>query len=280
MNTKKKYRGVVIPAITPLNADHSLDQGAVEKLFASFAQHRALAFILGTTGEAPSLPSGLKQAYVRQAARLRQPGDKLYVGISSHCFYDSVELAKFSFGEGADVVVANLPSYYVLPEGQMKRYFEQLVEKIAGPLIIYNIPSTTHMSIPLSVIDELSHHPHIVGTKDSERNEERLQASLQLWSGREDFSHFLGWSARSGEALLNGGDGLVPSTGNLAPGLYVDMEAAAERGDKEKVDELQALSDQLGKTYQGSGFPGESIARLKSLLHEDGLCQPYMMPPL
>lgn len=280
MISKKKYRGVVIPAITPLNADHSLDQAAVEKIFAFFRQHRAMAFILGTTGEAPSLPLSLKKAYIRQTARLKQPGDQLYVGISSNCFYDSVELARISFDEGADVVVANLPSYYALPEGQMKKYFELLAEKCAGPLIIYNIPSTTHMSIPLAVIDELSHHPNIVGTKDSERNEERLRASLQLWSGREDFSHFLGWSAKSGEALLNGGDGLVPSTGNLAPGLYTDMEAAAAVNDKDKVAELQSVSDQLGKTYQGGNFPGESLARLKSLLHKEGLCQPYMMPPL
>jgi dihydrodipicolinate synthase/N-acetylneuraminate lyase len=280
MNSKKKYGGVVIPAITPLNADHTLDPAAVEKIFAHFIRHRSMAFILGTTGEAPSLPLSLKQAYIRQAARLKPPGDKLYVGISSNCFYDSVELARISFGEGADVVVANLPSYYALPESQMKKYFEQLAEKIAGPLIIYNIPSTTHMSIPLPVIDELSHHPNIVGTKDSERNEERLQASLKLWSGREDFSHFLGWSARSGFALLNGGDGLVPSTGNLVPGLYVDMEEAAQKGDKDKVAQLQLISDQLGTSYQGGSFPGESLARLKSLLHKDGFCQPYMMPPL
>jgi 4-hydroxy-tetrahydrodipicolinate synthase len=136
------------------------------------------------------------------------------------------------------------------------------------------------MSIPLPVIDELSHHPDIVGTKDSERNEERLRDALGLWSGREDFSHFLGWSARSGEALLNGGDGLVPSTGNLVPGLYVDMEEAAQRGDKEKVGQLQLVSDQLGKTYQGGSFPGESLARLKTLLHKEGYCQPHMMPPL
>jgi dihydrodipicolinate synthase/N-acetylneuraminate lyase len=280
MKTKKKYQGIVVPAITPLNADHSLDRAAVEKIVAFFRQHEAMLFILGTTGEAPSLPLTVKQEYIRQAAQLRQTGDLLYAGISANCFYDSVELARFAFGEGVDVVVANLPSYYALSEAQMQKYFEQLAEKVPGPLMIYNIPATTHLSIPLPIIDELSHHPNIVGTKDSERNEARLRASLELWAGREDFSHFLGWAAKSGEALLNGGDGLVPSTANFSPGLYRDMNAAAQKGDKEKVAQLQQLSDELGNTYQSGRSLGESLAALKLLMEKEGLCQHYMMPPL
>jgi dihydrodipicolinate synthase/N-acetylneuraminate lyase len=280
MNRKKKYGGIIVPAITPLNADHTLDRSAMEKLWAFFRQHQVMPFILGTTGEFPSLSMSIKQELIRQAGRLKQSGDQLYTGISSNCLSDTVELARLAFDEGTDVVVSNLPSYYPLSEAQMKKYFEQLAEKVPGPLMIYNIPSTTHLSIPLSVIDELSHHPNIVGIKDSERSEERLRVSLQMWSGREDFSHFLGWAAKSGEALLNGGDGLVPSTANIAPGLYHDMEAAARKGDKEQVAQLQQLSDQLGNSYQSGRMMGETLAALKLLMQKEGLCQPYMMPPL
>ena len=280
MNKTKRYKGVIIPAITPLNADHTLDTIAVDRLFSLFHQHDVLPFILGTTGEAPSLPGLLKKAFIQLAGRLKRAGGLLYTGISSNCLDDSVELARFAFDTGTDVVVATLPSYYTLSEGQMKKYFEQLAERISGPLIIYNIPSTTHHSIPLAIIDELSHHPNIVGTKDSERNDERLQLSLQLWSGRPDFSHFLGWAARSGEALLNGGDGLVPSTGNLVPGIYRELELAAAKGDRDTVSRLQASSDELGASYQAGRSLGESLAALKTLMHKEGLCQPYMMPPL
>ena len=269
-----------MPVITPLNADHALDVAAVERLFLLFRQHGIQPFILGTTGEAPSLPATVKQKYIQVAGRIKQTGDVLYAGISSNCLSDAVETAHHAFGEGADVVVATLPSYYALTEVQMLRYFEQLAEQVRGPLIIYNIPATTHHSIPLSLIDKLSHHPNIAGTKDSERSEDRLKASLQLWSGRPDFSHFLGWAAKSGFALLNGGDGLVPSTANFAPAVYSDMEKAAERGDSGKVDELQRLSDELGNSYQAGKTLGESLAALKMIMQNEGLCQSYMMPPL
>jgi dihydrodipicolinate synthase/N-acetylneuraminate lyase len=271
----KKFSGIVVPAITPLNADRTLDTKAVEKLLPLFPH----SFILGTTGEFPSLPGRLKAEYIRLAARIKKPGQHLYVGISSNCFADSVEHAHIAAEAGADNVVANLPSYYQLSTTQIKNYFQQLADAVPLPLIIYNIPSTTHHSIPLDLIDELSHHPNILGTKDSERSEERLKESLQRWSKRADFSHFLGWATKSAVALLNGGDGLVPSSANLDPQLYADMEKAVKLGNSTEVSRLQQLSDRLGETYQ-TGHPGQSLGRLKQLMQEKGLCQPYTMPPL
>jgi len=271
----KKYSGIVVPAITPLNADHTLDATAVGKLLPIFPH----SFILGTTGEFPSLPGQLKKEFIRLAARIKKPGQHLYVGISSNCLADSIELAQVSAEAGADVVVANLPSYYQLSETQIHTYFQTLADAVPLPLIVYNIPSTTHHSIPLPLIDQLSHHPNIAGTKDSERNEERLKQSLQLWANRNDFSHFLGWATKSAEALLNGCDGLVPSSANLDPAIYNDMEKAAAAGNTAELMRLQELSDGLGNTYQGHGT-GETIGRLKRLMEEKGLCQSYTMPPL
>jgi dihydrodipicolinate synthase/N-acetylneuraminate lyase len=136
------------------------------------------------------------------------------------------------------------------------------------------------MSIPLSLIDELSHHVHIVATKDSERSDERLQHSLQLWKDRSDFGHFLGWAARSAMALEGGSDGLVPSTGNLVPGIYKTMWDAVHRGDHSTAMDMQVLSDAYGNLYQGGRTLGESLWALKVLMHEEHICRPYVMPPL
>jgi dihydrodipicolinate synthase/N-acetylneuraminate lyase len=173
-----------------------------------------------------------------------------------------------------------LPSYYALSTGQMKKYFEQLADQVRVPLMIYNIPSTTHMSIPLEVIDELSHHENIAGVKDSERSDERLAASLQLWSQRNDFSYFLGWAARSAVALLNGADGIVPSTGNFEPRLYNDLYNAVKTGDIALAMEKQEWSDRRGDAYQQGRLLGESLAALKVIMERNNFCKKYVMPPL
>src|SRR6185437_7919584 len=104
----KKYQGVVVPAITPLDADLTLDTAAVEKLFAFFRKYGAHPFILGTTGEFPSLLGHLKLQYIRLAGRLQTCSDPLSVGISSICLADTREHAGIALGEGADVLVCTL----------------------------------------------------------------------------------------------------------------------------------------------------------------------------
>jgi 4-hydroxy-tetrahydrodipicolinate synthase len=276
---KKKYAGIVIPAVTPLREDHTLDHEAVERIFSNFYAYDVMPFILGTTGEAASLPVFVKEDYIRLAVKLKKQESVLYAGISSTCLEESIELAKKSFDAGIDVVATTLPSYYLLSEYQMQKYFEDLANAVNGPIIIYNIPATTHMSIPLKLIDELSHHQNIVGSKDSERSEERLKESIALWAHRSDFSHFVGWAAKSAEALISG-SGLIPSTGNLYPVVYKEMLQAAEAGNNEKVYELQKLSDVLGALYQSGKTLGESLWALKFLMKEVNLCEPNVMPPL
>jgi 4-hydroxy-tetrahydrodipicolinate synthase len=277
---KKKYSGVVIPAISPLTESLELDKAGVKNMFANFRANSVMPFILGTTGEASSLPTELKCDYMKLAGQLKQPTDMLYVGVASNQFEESVYLARCAFDNGADAVAAHLPTYYKLSEYQMKKYYEQLADKCDGPLIIYNIPATTHMSLPLKVIDELSYHDNIVGVKDSEQNDERLRESIKLWKDREDFSYFLGWAARSADALLNGSDGLIPSSGNLFPGIYNEMAQAAVLGNRDQVYALQKKSDIVGRLYQSGRLLGESLWALKVLMYQLGICQPYVMPPL
>ncbi|MBO9658760.1 MAG: dihydrodipicolinate synthase family protein [Chitinophagaceae bacterium] len=280
MKLTKEYSGIIVPMVTPLTAGFALDEVAVEKLFELMYAHDVDPFILGTTGESASLPLAVKKSYIRKASAIKKKGSKLYVGISSTVLSESIELAKYGFERGADAVAASLPSYYQLSVSQMRDYFLQLADSIAAPLIIYNIPATTHMSIPVEVIDELSHHKNIVAVKDSERSDERLEQSLSLWKSRSDFSYLLGWAARSDKALLNGGDGLIPSTGNFVPEIYSRMLKAANEGDESVVKQMQQLSDSYGALYQKDKTLGESLWALKVLLQEKGIGEPVVMPPL
>ena len=279
-NLNIKEKKIIVPAVTPLTNDYKLDEVAVQKIFGLFYQYNISPFIFGTTGESASLPFEIKKHYLQAAAKNKRPGSILFAGISSNIVSESIEFAKLCADNGVDAVAVTLPSYYALPESSIKKYFEQLADAIPLPLVIYNIPATAHMSIPLQLIDELSHHPNIIATKDSERNEERLQQSLALWKDRNDFGHFLGWAAKSADALLGGSDGLIPSTGNLFPEIYSGMLKAVQEGDVQKVYKMQQLSDAYGNLYQANRTLGESLWALKILMKEKDLCESVVMPPL
>lgn len=273
-------RGVVVPMVTPFTAAGDLDERAAEALLEHVGQAGCGAFILGTTGEAASIPRGPRNQLVRLAVRNRWNGLPVYAGISGNCLKDSVSAAESFADWGVDAVVAHLPTYYPLSPDEMLCYYERLAEAVPVPLVLYNIPATTHTSIPVEVVDRLSFHPGVIGFKDSERDPDRLERSLCLWAGRADFSFLVGWARQSAYALLKGAHGIVPGTGNLVPQLYAALYEAAICGEAQKALHLQELTDLVSGIYQDDRSIGQSLAALKAVLHGFGLCEPHVLPPL
>ncbi|MFC0877295.1 dihydrodipicolinate synthase family protein [Saccharicrinis sp. FJH2] len=280
MKKRSKYCGVIVPMVTPFKVDGGVDRYAVKRIVELFKQNGAHPFVLGTTGEGPSVRQNQKDIVVAETVAAADGKCTVYAGISSNAFAESVEMATRYGDMGVDVVVATLPAFYPLDDNQMLRYFEALADASPCPLIIYNMPATVKMSISLDVLDQLSHHPNIVGVKDSERDISRLDKSLDLWRDRSDFVHLIGWAAQSSYAMQNGSAGIVPSTGNFAPGFYEELLNSVEAGNFERGDELQDITNQLGLLYQKDRTLSQSIPALKYIMSVMGFCGPNVLPPM
>jgi len=280
MGKQKKYCGVVVPMVTPFADDGRIDIAAGGKVAEHIVAGGAVPFVLGTTGEASSVPDSERPGFVEAVVKQVAHRTLTYAGIASNCVSNSIELAKEYFDLGVDAVVANLPSYYPLTAEHMLRYYELLAENVPGPLVVYNITITTHMSIPLEVIDKLSEHPNIVALKDSEKNEQRFEDALAMWKDREDFAHLCGSAALSTKALSLGSDGIIPSTGNFVPKIYVELYKAAISGDLGRANEIQEQTNELSRVYQKDRVLSQSLAALKVVMNELGLCGEKVLPPL
>lgn len=276
----KKYGGVIVPMVSPVNKDYSIDHEAIDRIIDTFVRTGVKPFLLGTTGESVSLSIKQKYDLVKHTASACKNKCELYVGISGNSLFECIEESIRYFELGVQAVVAHLPFYYPVNNDQMLRYYEQLANSVPCPLFLYNNPITTNISIPLEVIEKLSYHENIAGVKDSERGMERLDASLQLWANRSDFVHLLGWAAKSAYALLKGSDGIVPSTGNITPGLYADLYEAALDNNQDTAMTLQEKTDQISAIYQKDRKLNQSLAALKVMMSYYGLCQEYVLPPL
>lgn len=280
-NITEKYSGVFVPMVTPIDSNFEVDGNAVALIVKTFTFSGVSAFLMGTTGESTSLSAVQKEQLVKYALESRGNGrTKILAGVSSNCLQDSISDANKFAAWGVDAVVAHLPYYYPMSPEKMIRYFTHLADNIDCNLILYNNPATVKMSIPLEVADELSKHGNIVGFKDSERGEERLDKAIELWKQRPDFVFLLGWAAKSAYATLKGCHGLVPSTGNLTPSLYHKLYQAAKSGDEEKAGQLQEQTNAISEVYQKDRNISESIPALKIIMSEYGLCQPCVMPPM
>jgi 4-hydroxy-tetrahydrodipicolinate synthase len=276
----KKYQGIVVPMATPLTGKLRIDTGAVDRIIERFAENRLSPFVLGTTGESASISRDESEALVAQAVRSRRENQLVYAGLMENNMAEALDRARRYAGLGVDVVVATLPSYYTLTPTQMEAFYTQLADRSPCPVMMYNIVATTQMSIPLERVDKLSHHPNIVGLKDSERNPDRLQLAVDAWRDRSDFSFFCGWGAMGLHSLQIGADGIVPSTANVVPELYGALYNAFLQQNDALASELQTETDRIAAVYQQGRTLGQSLAALKVLMERRGLCQRFMMPPL
>ncbi len=276
----KKYSGVIIPMMTPILENLEIDTKAVGKLTSNVVSNGGQPFVIGTTGESSSLSFQNKLELVEKTVETAQGKALVYAGISGNCYSESIELAKQFKEIGADVAVAHIPGYYEINQEEVYQYFTKLANNIELPLVVYNMPKTTNISLELDTIDRLSEHENIVALKDSERGEERMKNAISLWKDREDFSYLSGWAAKSFDSLKWGGDGIVPSTGNLTPNLYSILHKSILNQDFNKARAAQEKTDDISKIYQQFQPLGKSLAAFKSLLHEYDLCGPNMLPPL
>lgn len=277
---QKRFSGVVVPMITPLNKDLTVDVGAVERIVALFAENGMHPLVLGTTGESSSIGELESFRLVEAAVKAKAKNQCIYAGLVGNQVDDLIHRGNLYISSGADCVVATLPSYYGLTPNQMTLFYKTLADEIYGPLMMYNIKATTQMSIPLEVVTELSSHPNIWGLKDSERDVERMELLIKTYKNNPNFSYFCGWGAQSAGSLKLGADGIVPSTGNYVPEMYKNLYEAAINQDWEVCDTWQNKTDIVAQQYQKDKTLGESLAVLKALMHKKELCNKTMMPPL
>ena len=277
---KNMYNGVVVPMVTPVTHNGFLDKPAVERIIKSFVKAGVSPLLMGTTGEGNSVSTIDGQELIATAVKAAEGKITIYAGLTGNSFIEQLKQAGYYSASGADVIVATLPSYYALTSEQMENYYKRLADSIKGPLMLYNIAATTHMSIPVDVIERLAGHPNIVGLKDSERDMERMEKCIAIAKNRDDFAYFCGWAAQSAKSLELGGNGIVPSTGNFVPGMFRKLYDAAVAGDMETAYRLQAETNEIAKSYQAGRTLGQSLTALKVMMETRGVCSPDMLMPL
>lgn len=280
MRKLNKYHGVVVPMVTPVTKEGGIDVKAVERIIDNFAKYNVSALLMGTTGEGNSVAVEQGVKMIEAAAKAAAGRITIYAGLAGNCVSEQMEAAKKFVAAGADVIAATLPCYYALTPEQMMKYYTDLADVLTIPLMLYNITITTHMSIPVDVIEKLSHHPNIVGLKDSEDNQERMEEILRLVADRDDFAYFCGCAANSAKALSLGADGIVPSVGNYLPKMYADLFDAGVKGDTSTAEDLQQKTIEIGKINTAGLTLGQSLAGLKVIMKMVGLCDTFMLPPL
>lgn len=280
MKNGLKYHGAVVPMVTPFTGAGALDVAALDRLVDSLLTGGVDGiFILGTTGEGAHVPRDVRRQVLGHTVKRTRQRATIFAGLGDVHRADVSEANEF-FQAGADAVVAHPPIAEKVPAEQLQGWYQSLLDKLDGPLLLYNMPMTTGISIPLDAVEKLLGHPRLAGIKDSENNAHRHEELLQRFGEKNDFSVFVGVGALMEKGLKLGADGIVPSVGNLIPDVCHQLCAAATNADWAAAEKLSARMNAVAALYQKGRNLNESLAALKAAMSCRGLCAPYVLPPL
>jgi 4-hydroxy-tetrahydrodipicolinate synthase len=278
----ERLRGIIPPLVTPLRAPDELDVAGLERLIERIIGGGVHGvFVLGSTGEGPSLSYRLRRELIERACRLVNHRVPVLVGITDTAFVESVTVARWAADAGADAVVAAPPYYLPAEQADLLRYFQRLATESPLPLVLYNMPGLTKVSIAPETVRQAMDQPQIIGLKDSSGSMSYLHQVVRLRGARIAWPVLVGDEETLPYAIAAGGCGGVHGGANVFPTLYTQLFAAAVSGDQARVRQLHALALRFGAIYR-IGRPRDSacVLGIKCALSVLGVCDDRFAEPL
>jgi 4-hydroxy-tetrahydrodipicolinate synthase len=267
--------------VTPLRGRDELDLPGLERLIEHILKGGVSGlFILGTTGEGPSLSYHLRRELIQRTCRQVQGRVPVLVGITDTAFVESLDLARHAAAAGADALVL-APPYY-LPEGQpeLQEYLDHLVAQLPLPLFLYNTPKLTKVQYELGALRWAMEQPRVIGLKDSSKSMSYFHDAVGLLKHRPDWSLLIGPEELLADALLAGGHGGVPGGANLFPKLYVQLCEATRTGDFNRSRQLHAQVMRISNSLYQIGHHASAVIKgIKCALSCMGICDDFMAEP-
>ena len=277
----KKLTGIIPPIVTPLLDRDTLDQSGLDSLIEHILAGGVHGlFVLGSTGEAPSLSYRLRRELVEETCRKVAGRVPVLVGITDTSMVESINMAEFSATVGASAVVVAPPYYFPSGQPELLEYLEHLSLDISLPIFLYNMPSLTKVVFEPETVLAAADIPGIVGLKDSSGDMVYFHKVQKLLENHSDFSLLVGPEELLAETLLLGGNGGVAGGANLIPELYVGLFNAAERRDIDEVVRYHKRIMDISCALYGIGqFNSGFVKSIKCALSISGICNDYLADP-
>ena len=234
--------GIFPPLTTPF-ADGRVAPDLLAANIARYQRHRLAGYlVLGSNGEAALLDDGERVAVLR-AARAAIPGDRTMIaGVGLESTAATIRLAAAAAECGADALLVVTPSYFraQMSERALVAHFTAVADAAPRPVLLYNVPKFTGVTIPPAAVAHLAAHPNIAGLKDSSGDLAWLGAVLAAVP--RTFRVLCGNASVIQAALAAGAVGGILALADVAPEPCVALFELQRAG---RTDAVLALQQRL-----------------------------------
>jgi dihydrodipicolinate synthase/N-acetylneuraminate lyase len=277
---KHVYEGIFAAMVTALTAEREVDREGVKRVVNHLLDNGCDGLsILGTTGECNGLRRDQRFEVldaVLEANDARETKGIIFTGAAGTVATEIVaDLTKMD-RPGVSAALVPPPFYYALDNQGVIEFYQYVADESPLPIMLYNIPRATKVTISAAALERLAAHPNIMGIKDSSGDYSGFTHFVRIAKSNPGFTVFTGADGTFLGNLMIGAHGIIGGPDNEAPALEKQVFNAFKEGDYTAAADLQRKLAQVVDICK----IGPSPAGYKAPLVLRGLCGGYMTHPL
>lgn len=233
------FEGAGVALITPFKENGEVNFEKLEELVEEQIAGKTDCIIAcGTTGEASTMSHEEHLEVIRYVCQVTKKRIPVVAGTGSNCTETAVYLSKEAEKLGADGLLLVSPYYNKATQNGLKAHFKAVADEVKIPILLYNIPGRTGVTIgPKTIADLCREVPNIVGVKEASGNFSAMAELMNLADGCVDL--YSGNDDQIVPLLSLGGKGVVSVLSNVAPSQTHEICESYFRGDVKMSAKLQ-----------------------------------------
>ncbi|UTE75120.1 4-hydroxy-tetrahydrodipicolinate synthase [Rossellomorea marisflavi] len=252
--------------VTPFDRKGNIDFNKTTQLINYLIEHGTDSLVIaGTTGESPTLTKEEKLALFRHAVKIADGRIPVIAGTGSNNTKESIDLSKKAEAIGVDAIMLVAPYYSKPSQEGMFLHFKEVADAVTLPVMLYNVPGRSAVTISPDTIIRLSEVPNIMSVKEASGD---LGAMTKIIaSTADDFLVYCGDDGLTLPALSIGADGIVSVASHIIGKEMQQMTEAHLSGDTSRAAKLhqELLPLMEGLFATPSPGPVKTALQLKGL---------------
>lgn len=239
----EKYQGIFPALLTPFDGNNRLNEKALEKLMEMNLKKGVKGFYVGgSTGEAFLLSESERKQLYRTAAEIADGRCTMIAHVGAVSTDQAADLAQTALECGYDAVSSVAPFYYSFTFPEIKQYYFDIVSRVELPMIVYNIPKYSGVTLRIEDIGAFFEDSRFIGLKHTSSDYfamERIKAAFP------EKVVFNGFDEMFLAGLAMGADGGIGSTYNFMAEKFIKIQSLFHQGRLKEAQSVQREANRI-----------------------------------
>lgn len=240
------FEGVGVALATPFT-HNEVDFDALRRHVKYLLDNNAKSIVVnGTTAENPTLTDEEKDQILEVVVNVVDGRVPVIAGTGTNNTQKSIQASVRAREIGADAIMLITPYYNKTNQRGLIAHFTTIADAVKLPVVLYNVPSRTNMTIDAETVETLSENEYIVALKDATNDFDYLE-DLKQRLNLDEFALYSGNDDNIVDYFNQGGHGVISVVANVIPNAFQSLYDAKQNDENihSQFQPIQTLLDAL-----------------------------------